>query len=70
MQYWALMISENGKGPVAMQKPSAAERQRALDILARSLYRELTAQGYEQKHIVSLATALIGEVTNSGPTHS
>lgn len=43
--------------------PSASERQRALDILAKSLYRELTAQGYDQQHIVKLATALLGEVT-------
>ena len=52
--------------------PSARERRRALDILAKSLYRELTAQGYEQTHIVSLATALLGEVTSkaSGVQHS
>jgi len=43
--------------------PSASERRRALDILAKSLYRELTAQGYDQKHIVNLATALLGQVT-------
>ena len=46
--------------------PSANERKRALDILAKSLYRELTAQGYEQKHIVNLATALLGELTSKG----
>ena len=40
--------------------------QGALDILAKSLYRELTSQGYEQKHIVGLATALLGELTSKG----
>lgn len=45
-------------------KPTEAERKRSLDILAKSLYRELTAQGYDQKHIVSLATAILGEVTS------
>ena len=64
------MISENSPSMAASKQPSAAERKRALDILARSLYRELTAQGYEQKHIVSLATALLGEVTNSNTTPS
>ncbi len=64
------MISEDTKAPIGLKQPSAAERQRALDILARSLYRELTSQGYEQKHIVTLATALLGEVTDTKPTHS
>ena len=48
--------------------PSAKDRQRALDILAKSLYRELTAQGFDQKHIVSLATNLLDEVTSKGRT--
>ena len=64
------MISESTKGPTGLKQPSPAERQRALDILARSLYRELTSQGYEQKHIVTLATALLGEVTDARPAHS
>ncbi|MBL4634676.1 MAG: hypothetical protein JKY56_12455 [Kofleriaceae bacterium] len=50
--------------PANITQPDASERRRALDILAKSLYRELTAQGYEQKHIVNLATALLGEVTS------
>jgi hypothetical protein len=56
------VIAENIEQP----KPSANERKRALDILAKSLYRELTSQGYDQKHIVNLATALLGEVTSKG----
>ncbi len=64
------MIREESKSSVGSNQPSATERKRALDILARSLYRELTAQGYEQKHIVTLATALLGEVTDATPAHS
>lgn len=38
---------------------------RAARILAKSIYRELTAQGYDDKQIVALATELIAEVTAS-----
>jgi hypothetical protein len=46
---------------------SQAERTRAMGILARSLYRELGSQGFEQKDVVELATALLGEVTDRKP---
>jgi len=36
---------------------------KAVRILAKSIYRELTQQGYDDKQIVSLATELISEVT-------
>jgi hypothetical protein len=36
---------------------------KAVRILAKSIYRELTSQGYDDKQIVSLATELISEVT-------
>ena len=36
---------------------------RAVKILAKSIYRDLEAQGFDQKQIVSLATELISEVT-------
>ncbi len=39
------------------------ERNRAVRILAKSIYRQLTEQGYDEKQIVSLATELIGAVT-------
>ena len=42
---------------------SAAERKRALRILAKSIYRELSSQGYDERQIVSLAAELISEVT-------
>jgi len=38
---------------------------RAARILAKSIYRELTSQGYDDKQIVALATELIAEVTAS-----
>lgn len=47
-----------------MKSHSAAERQKAVRILAKSLYRDLTAQGFDEKQIVSLATELISEVTH------
>ena len=42
---------------------------RAARILAKSIYRELTAQGYDDKQIVALATELISEVTASIGDH-
>ncbi len=41
----------------------SSERQKAVKILARSLYRQLTSEGYDDKQIVALATELISEVT-------
>ncbi len=42
---------------------SNAGDKRSIQILAKSIYKELTHQGYDKKQIVSLATALLGEVT-------
>ena len=39
------------------------EKAKAVRILAKSIYRELTSQGYDDKQIVALATELISEVT-------
>ena len=36
------------------------QRQRAVEILARSLVRELRDNGYTPRHIVGLSTELIG----------
>jgi len=47
--------------------PSMTEREtksRAVKILAKSIYRDLEAQGFDEKQIVSLATELISEVTS------
>lgn len=40
-----------------------AEREKALRILAKSIFKELKTQGYDSKHIVSLAAELIAQVT-------
>lgn len=44
---------------------SPPERNKAVRILAKSLFRELTAQGYNERQIVNLATELISEVTTT-----
>ncbi|MEZ4362254.1 MAG: hypothetical protein R3B48_18845 [Kofleriaceae bacterium] len=38
-------------------------RNRAVRILAKSIYRDLEAQGFDERQIVALATELISEVT-------
>jgi hypothetical protein len=37
---------------------------RAVKILAKSIYRDLEAQGFDEKQIIALATELISEVTS------
>lgn len=46
------------------REPTMADRKRAVRILARSIFKELTQQGYTEQQIVSLATELISEVTH------
>ena len=41
----------------------ASARARAVRILVRSLYRELTAQGFDDKQILAVAIELVGKVT-------
>jgi hypothetical protein len=58
--------------PVQIEKtPISTEpliqRNRSVRILAKSLFRELKSQGYDEKQIVSLATELISEVTDRLP---
>ncbi|MBP6629091.1 MAG: hypothetical protein KBG28_17300 [Kofleriaceae bacterium] len=40
-------------------------KSRAVRILARSIYKDLQGQGFDEKQIVALATELISEVTKS-----
>jgi hypothetical protein len=42
---------------------TSTNRERALKILSKSIYRELRQNGYEPKQIVALATELISLVT-------
>jgi len=41
-----------------------AERAKAVQILAKSIFKELRTQGYETKEIVALSTELLGLVTS------
>lgn len=54
--------------PVLATRESAApaqpNKERALKILSKSLYRELRQNGYEPKQIVALATEILGLVTS------
>jgi hypothetical protein len=40
-----------------------AEREKALKILAKSIFKELKTQGYDSRQVVGLATELISLVT-------
>jgi len=42
-----------------------ATRSKSVRILAKSLYKELATQGYDQQEVVSFATALLSEVTDN-----
>ena len=48
-----------------LKTPDLRSDPRAARILAKSIYRELTSQGYDDKQIVALATELLAEVTAS-----
>ncbi len=48
----------------APAEATVPNRERALKILSKSLYRELRQNGYEPKQIVALATEIIGLVTS------
>ena len=40
------------------------QRNRSVRILAKSIFRELKSQGYDDKQVVALATELLSEVTD------
>jgi hypothetical protein len=54
----------------AMQMPtkknpesSMMRRNREVQILAKSIYRDMTSQGFDKSDIVNLATALLDQLT-------
>jgi hypothetical protein len=48
----------------ALDKPQArGERDKAVKILAKSIYRQLRASGYATREIVALSSELIGLIT-------
>jgi hypothetical protein len=46
-----------------MTQAEKEAKQRAVKILARSIYKDLEGQGFDEKQIVALATELISQVT-------
>jgi len=49
---------------VTKPAPDRQQKINAVRILAKSIYRDLEAQGFDEKQIVALATELISEVTS------
>jgi hypothetical protein len=49
--------------PFHVRMTDREAKSRAVKILAKSIYRDLEAQGFDEKQIVALATELISEVT-------
>jgi hypothetical protein len=46
------------------QSEPLIQKNRSVRILAKSIYRELKSQGYDDRQIVALATDLLSEVTD------
>ena len=59
------MKSGAADAPTAVSPGSTSipNRDKALKILSKSIYKEMRQNGYEPKQIVALATELISEVT-------
>ena len=53
----------NANGPVATAPAALPNREKAIQILSKSIYKELRENGYEPKQIVALATEIISLVT-------
>lgn len=69
-QFPRLAVGTGGALALDVSTTDRDSRQRAVRILARSIYKDLVAQGYDDKQIVGLASELIGEVTTSLATAS
>jgi len=50
-------------GPAATPAGQLLNREKAIQILSKSIYKELRENGYEPKQIVALATEIISLVT-------
>jgi hypothetical protein len=53
----------NAQAAAAIPAAPAPNREKALQILSKSIYRELRENGYEPKQIVALASEIISLVT-------
>jgi hypothetical protein len=45
-------------------EPPPTQQTRALEILAKTIYRELRTSGFETRHVIALAGELLGLVTD------
>jgi hypothetical protein len=65
MIHGACNLKNNGtpSAPLLTAMTDREAKSRAVKILAKSIYRDLEAQGFDEKQIVALATELISEVT-------
>lgn len=66
----ALSDGTGGALPHDVSPNDRESKQRAVRILARSIYKDLMAQGFDDRQIVNLASELISEVTSSIATTS
>ena len=53
----------NGSNGVTAAPAALPNREKAIQILSKSIYKELRENGYEPKQIVALATEIISLVT-------
>lgn len=65
MIHGACKLTNTGtpSAPLLTAMTEREAKSRAVKILAKSIYRDLEAQGFDEKQIVALATELISEVT-------
>jgi len=47
----------------ALQPQARGEREKAIKILAKSIYRQMRESGYDTREIVALSSELIGLIT-------
>jgi hypothetical protein len=64
MPHVATPATQTEPKPSATAPASLPNREKALRILSKSIYKELRQNGYEPKQIVALATELISLVTS------
>ncbi len=57
-------LTQTKPGPTGPATATIPNREKALRILSKSIYKELRQNGYEPKQIVALATELISQVTS------
>jgi len=60
---WTLVSLAHTMLCLADEMTDREAKSRAVRILAKSIYRDLEAQGFDERQIVALATELISEVT-------